>query len=134
MQKQQLKVMISSTLLDLREHRRHVMEASLRQNMFPLRMEDLPASDDQAPTVSLKLVEEADVYVLVIGNRYGYVPKTDNRRGISVTEMEYNRASERKIRRLVFIMDPTHPITISDVETENNLKLKAFKDRILTEN
>ena len=38
-------VMISSTARDLPEHRKEVLDACLRQGMFPLMMEHLPASD-----------------------------------------------------------------------------------------
>lgn len=130
----QLTVMISSTARDLPEHRKQVVEACLRQNMFPLRMEDLPANSDEAAKASLKMVETADVYVGVFANRYGYVPKANNPAQVSVTEMEYNRAVERKIERLIFIMDKSHPITVDDVEIENAAKLKALKERIGTEN
>jgi len=126
--------MISSTARDLPEHRKQVVEACLRQNMFPLRMEDLPANSDEAAKASLKMVETADVYVGVFANRYGYVPKANNPAQVSVTEMEYNRAVERKIERLIFIMDKSHPITVDDVEIENAAKLKALKERIGTEN
>jgi hypothetical protein len=37
--------MISSTARDLPKHRQAVMDACLRQGMFPLKMEHLPASD-----------------------------------------------------------------------------------------
>jgi NAD(P)H-dependent FMN reductase len=93
---EQKRVMISSTARDLPEHRKQIVEACLRQGMFPLRMEDLPANSDEAVTASLKLIEEADVYIGVFANRYGYIPKANNRDQISVTEMEYNRAVARK--------------------------------------
>ena len=38
-------IMISSTLLDLPEHRKDVFEACLRQGMEPMCMERLPDSD-----------------------------------------------------------------------------------------
>ncbi|HEX8130686.1 MAG TPA: DUF4062 domain-containing protein [Pyrinomonadaceae bacterium] len=126
--------MISSTARDLPEHRKQIVEACLRQNMLPLRMEDLPANSDEAVAASLKMVEEADVYIGVFANRYGYVPRANNPRQISVTEMEYDRAAARKIERLVFVMDKSHPITVDDVDIENAPKLKAFKDRVQTEN
>ena len=44
----QLRVMISSTARDLPEHRQEVMDACLRQGMFPIMMEHLPASDAEA--------------------------------------------------------------------------------------
>jgi hypothetical protein len=132
---QQLKVMISSTARDLPDHRKEVMEACLRQGMFPTMMEHLPASDAEAIGTSLKMVDEADIYAGVFAHRYGYVPKTNNPEQISITEMEYNRAVERKTTRVIFVMDKTHPITIEDVETgEGAAKLAKFKDRVQTEN
>src|SRR5437870_1362849 len=98
-----LTVMISSTLRDLPTHRKETMDACLRQGMFPKMMEHLPASDAEAISASLKLVKEADVYVGVFAHRYGYVPKENNLKQISITEMEYYYALERNIPRLIFI-------------------------------
>jgi tetratricopeptide (TPR) repeat protein len=134
MPQQKLTVMISSTARDLPEHRHELVEACLRQDAFPLRMEDLPANSEVAATASLKLVEGSDVYIGVFANRYGYVPKQNNPDQISITEMEYNRATERKIERLIFFMDKSHPTTLDDVEIQNAAKLKMFKERVLTEN
>src|SRR5437764_1006322 len=132
---EQKKVMISSTALDLPEHRKEVLDACLRQGMFPTMMEHLPASDAEAISTSLNMVDEADIYLGVFAHRYGYVPKENNLQEISVTEMEYNRAVERKIPRLIFVMDKSHPITIDDVEQgEGAIKLKAFKERLQTGN
>jgi tetratricopeptide (TPR) repeat protein len=131
---EQKKVMISSTARDLPEHRKQIVEACLRQGMFPLRMEDLPANSDEAVAASLQMIEEADVYIGVLANRYGYIPKANNPDQISVTEMEYNRAVTRKIERLIFVMDKSHPITVDDVDIENAEKLKAFKERVEAEN
>lgn len=130
----QLKVIISSTAHDLPEHRKQILEACLRQNMFPLRMEDLPANSDEAAAASLKMVEEADIYIGVFAHRYGYVPKANNPKQISVTEMEYDRAVEQKIERLIFVMDKSHPITVDDVDIDNAAKLKSFKGRVQAEN
>src|SRR5918911_1315711 len=128
-------VMISSTARDLPEHRKEVLDACLRQGMFPKMMEHLPASDAEAIAASIKLVDEADIYVGVFAHRYGYVPKENNPQQISITEMEYNRAVEREIPRLIFVIDKAHPITIDDVEQgEGAAKLKAFKERVQTEN
>lgn len=135
MPQQQLKVMISSTALDLPEHRKEALDACLRQGMFPIMMEHLPASDAEAISASLKMVDDADVYVLILAHRYGYVPKGHS---VSVTEMEYDRAVERKIRRAVFVVDKTQSLadfTIEDIDTgENAAKLKALKERCEKEN
>lgn len=130
--------MISSTARDLPLHRKQVLDACLRQGMFPVMMEHLPASDAEAISASLKLVEEADIYVGVFAHRYGYVPHENNPQQISVTEMEYDRAVERKIPRLIFNIDKNHPLgdfTINDIDTgENAAKLTQFKSRIETGN
>lgn len=57
------KVMISSTALDLPEHRNQLRDACLRQGMFPVMMEYLPASDAEAIAESLRMVNEADLYL-----------------------------------------------------------------------
>jgi tetratricopeptide (TPR) repeat protein len=123
--------MVSSTARDLPEHRKEVMDACLRQGMFPKMMEHLPASDAEAITTSLKLVDEADIYVGVFAYRYGYVPKENNPQQISITEMEYNRAVERGIPRLIFLMHDDHPVKAADVEKgEDAVKLEALKRRL----
>src|ERR671931_1979845 len=66
--------MISSTSLDLPEHRQQAMDACLRQGIFPRAMEHLPASDTDAINVSLKMVNEADIYIGIYAWRYGHVP------------------------------------------------------------
>ena len=128
----QLRVMISSTARDLPEHRKEAMDACLRQGMFPIMMEHLPASDDEAIPASLKLVDEADVYLLILANRYGCVPDVNNPQKLSVTEHEYNRAVEMKIPILTFAMHEDHPVRAADVEKgEGAIKLEAFKARAL---
>lgn len=120
--------MIGSTALDLPEHRTAVMEACLRQGFFPVMMEHLAASDDDAIHESLRMVDEADVYLGILAHRCGYVPKG---LAISITEMEYNHAGERGIQRLMFAMHKDRPIHIEDVELgEGAEKLKAFKERV----
>ncbi|MET0753753.1 MAG: DUF4062 domain-containing protein [Pyrinomonadaceae bacterium] len=131
---EKLKVMISSTARDLPEHREEVQDACLRQGMFPMMMEHLPASDMEAISASLQMVDEADIYVGILAHRYGYVPKENNPQQISITEMEYNRAVEREIPRLIFLIDKTHQLTIDDVEQgEGAVKLGEFKKRLETE-
>jgi tetratricopeptide (TPR) repeat protein len=135
MAEEKLNVMISSTARDLPDHRKEVLEACQRQGMFAARMEDLPAHDATAAAASIKMVDEADIYVGVFAHRYGYVPEKDNPEQISVTEMEYDRAIERKIPCFIFVMDKKHPVTFEDVEQgEGAVKLAAFLERVTTDN
>lgn len=122
--------MISSTVRDLPDHREKVRDACLRQSVQPSMMEHWPSIDADGITASLAKVDQADIYIGVFAHRYGYVPKGHK---ISVTEMEYNRAVERGIPRLIFIMDEDHPVTISQVEIEAAHNLTTFKQRLKTE-
>jgi len=129
---EQLRVMISSTARDLPEHRQKVMDACMRLGMFyPDMMENLTATDANALGVSLKMVDRADIYVGVFAFRYGYVPEGQT---VSVTEAEYNRAVERNIPRLVFLMSDDHDIKPGDVETgDGAAKLANLKTRVKAE-
>lgn len=120
--------MISSTSLDLPEHRQQAIDACLRQSVFPIAMEQLPASDADAIRVSMEMVEKADIYIGVFAWRYGHVPEGQD---ISITEMEFNRAVERKIPILVFTIHKDHALTIEMVEADKGAqeKLKKLKDR-----
>jgi tetratricopeptide (TPR) repeat protein len=120
--------MISSTARDLPQHRDLIRLGCERAGFEPRVMEHLPALDADAIKASLRMVEEADVYVGVFAFRYGYVPDGYD---ISVTEMEHNRAVELGMPRLIFFMHDDHPVTRKDVETgSGETKLKALKDRL----
>ncbi len=119
---------ISSTSIDLPVHRREVVDACLRQGVFPIGMEYLPARDADAIRVSLEMVDKADIYIGIFAWRYGHKPEG---RDISITEMEFNRAVERKIPILVFLIHKEHPLTIEMVETDRDAqkKLAELKER-----
>lgn len=128
---QQIKVMLSSTTLDLPEHRAEAMKACLRQGMFPLMMENLPASDADAIAESLRLVDEANIYLGIFAHRYGHVPKENNPQRISISEMEYDRAVKHGLPRLIFFIHDDHNMKAADVEQgEGAERLKALKERI----
>ena len=133
-------VMISSTALDLPDHREQAKEACLRQGMHPTMMEYLPASGDDAIKVSLEMVEQAEIYLGIFAYRYGFLPPGHD---ISITEMEYNRAKERGIPRLIFFMHEDHPTTPKQMreglddpaeEARRKEKLRDLKKRIGLEN
>jgi tetratricopeptide (TPR) repeat protein len=121
-------VMISSTALDLPEHREQVRLACERAGFAPHdMMEHLTALNADAVTVSLKMVEDADVYLGIFAKRYGYVPDGHN---ISITEMEYDRAVELGKPRLIFFNHDDHLFKAKDVETGPGAdKLEALKER-----
>ncbi len=123
-----LSAMISSTARDLPAHRKEVGEACLRQGVFPVMMEHLPASDADAIEASLRLVDQSDVYLGVMAHRYGYVPAGQ---AVSITEMEYDRAVQCNRPRLIFLMHDDHPVRAADVEKgEGAARLERFKERL----
>jgi tetratricopeptide (TPR) repeat protein len=124
-------VMISSTVRDLPEHRKQLIEACLRQSLFPRMMEFIPAEEVGAVAKSLAMVDEADIYLAVFAVRYGWVPKGEKR---SITEMEYERAVARGIPRLIFLMGDDHAVRPGDVETGPGAKkLNSLKKRLRSE-
>jgi tetratricopeptide (TPR) repeat protein len=130
-----LKVMISSTSLDLPAHRKAAMDAILRAGCFPLAMEHGSAtSDSDAIRFSLDLVDQADLYVGIFAQRYGFIPdnKKQNPQSWSVTEHEYRRAKERGIHRLIYLADKDHRFSEQDFdfEPEKRAKLKALQEEL----
>ena len=124
-------VMISSTVRDLHEHRQAVIDACLRQGMLPKMMEHLAAADDGGLAESMRLVDEADIYLAILGHRYGHIPKGKTK---SITHYEYERATQRGIPRLIFIMHEKHPVKARDVERgEGGAKLDQFKSKLLND-
>lgn len=122
-------IMVSSTVRDLHEHRQVVLDACIRQGMLPKMMEHLGAADDGGLAESMRLVDEADVYLAILGHRYGHVPKGKTK---SITHYEYERATRRGIPRLIFVMHEDHPVRAGDIDKGNGgVKLEKFKQKLL---
>ena len=126
-------VMVSSTS-DLAAHRRALARAIDAEDLHPLMME----SDSARPVInvlesSLQMVEQAAAYVLVISFKYGQIPETaeHNPDGLSLTELEFNKALELGLPILLFLMGPNHPVIPADFEldAEKRKKLDAFRER-----
>ncbi len=132
----QLTAMISSTALDLPEHRAAVKEACVSAGVFPIGMEHPPARDASGITVSLEMVDQADIYLGIYAWRYGCVP---DGKTVSITEMEFDRAVERKTcgkprEILISTAHDDHPVTKKDVEVGEAAqeKLAALKTKACT--
>ena len=125
-------VMISSTVHDLPDYREKVMDGCWRADMFPKMMERLTAMNADAVEASLKMVDEADVYLGIFAHRYGTIPDGHE---VSITELEYDRAVGRNIPRLIFVMSDEVPVKPKDFATgEAQTKLNALKARLQKNN
>jgi hypothetical protein len=110
-----------------------VLDACLRRGIIPVMVGQPSADDPRAVEAALGLLDEADVYIGVFGDSYGHVlPGLDK----SIGEMEYVRASERGIPRLVFTTGPGHPrraVAAAPGGEENDARLAAFVGRVKEE-
>jgi tetratricopeptide (TPR) repeat protein len=135
--KRRIDVMPSSTTKDLPEHRKNVIDAIIRVGWHPLTMEyEVGKPDEEAISYSLRLVDESEVYILILGTRYGYIPKEKNPKQISITQMEYEAALKRpSLKRLYFVMDlDKHPIMAGHLDKDESAvaKMNAFREHITT--
>ncbi|MEL7435878.1 MAG: DUF4062 domain-containing protein, partial [Chloroflexota bacterium] len=133
--KRRIDVMVSSTTKDLSDHRQQVSDAIRRVKWTPLMMEyDEAVSDADAISYSLKLVQDAEVYLGIFGVRYGYQPGDPrNPDKVSITEMEYYEALTSDLPMLIFINSDTHPFPahLTDDESDaDRAKLKRLKEML----
>jgi tetratricopeptide (TPR) repeat protein len=123
-----LRVMVSSTARDLASHRKEAMDACLRVDCFPMMMEHLFPGRAPGLARSLEMVDDCDIYVLIVGVRYGKVP---NGSDISITEAEYEHALTRDIPLLVFIALPEHEPPLDFAETGDAARqLERFRHEL----
>ncbi len=124
----QRKAFISSTSIDLLEHRKQVAEACQRLGYWPIGMETWPAQDADAETVCLRKVDGCELFIGVYAFRYGWTPPGYE---VSISELEYERAKAKGIPRLLFFADDNHPWPPKMVDKgEAGTKLDAFKQRV----
>ncbi|GFM49627.1 hypothetical protein PSCICE_08940 [Pseudomonas cichorii] len=133
--KRKLQIFISSTYLDLIEERQAAVSAILKAGHIPAGMELFTAGDrSQLDTIN-SWIDESDVYMLILGGRYGAVEPTTN---VSYTELEFDyAASLNKPMFAVVIKDEAlenkiraHGTDFS--EKENPKELKLFRTKVLS--
>ncbi|MET4577409.1 DUF4062 domain-containing protein [Ottowia thiooxydans] len=133
--KKKLQVFISSTYKDLKTERQAAVEAILKAGHIPAGMELFSAGSESQLEIIRRWIDESDVYMLVLGGRYGSVdPKTS----LSYTELEYDYAvSQSKPVFAVVINDSAlnEKVKVEGkdaMETENPRELKLFREKVLS--
>ena len=107
--------MISSTSLDLPEHRQHAMDACLRQGSPPTRHG--ASSGERRSALQDAIAYRWRWWTKPISTSVSSPGVTATSRighDIAITEMEFKRADERSIPILVFTMHDDHPVIIDD--------------------
>ncbi|WP_256737407.1 DUF4062 domain-containing protein [Bacillus albus] len=97
-----LQVFISSTFTDLQEERQAAVQAVLNAGHIPAGMELFKAADTSQKETIKKWIEESDVYMLVLGGRYGSI---DQETGLSYTHWEYEYAGKLKKPRFAIVIN-----------------------------
>ena len=95
---------VSSVQKELNAERRAIKsflqnDPLLRRFFDVFLFEDLPASDRRTDDVYLDEVENCDLYVGLFGNEYG----SEDVKGISPTEREFDLATQKGKPRLIFV-------------------------------
>lgn len=95
---------LSSTLRDLEAERRGVLDA-LSGECFV--RQSYRASEDALVETCLNDVAQCDLFIVILGLRYGHVPGKPfrNPKKLSISELEYQQAGKVGIPRLVFLKD-----------------------------
>lgn len=100
----QPKIFISSTVLDLTNERTAAYNAVNKVCGFPVMSErTMEAQSTDSLTACLSKVLESDIYVLILGSRYGWQPEGKE----SIPELEYQTARSKNIP--VLVIKTTYP-------------------------
>ncbi|MBD5456849.1 MAG: DUF4062 domain-containing protein [Lachnospiraceae bacterium] len=89
-----LQVFVSSTYTDLKEERQAAVQAILDAGHIPAGMELFKAGNESQLKTIYKWIDESDVYMLILGGRYGSV---ESKSGKSYTQLEYEYALSKDI-------------------------------------
>jgi Domain of unknown function (DUF4062) len=134
----QLKIYISSTFVDLEQHREKVYRElrSLRHDVIA--MEDYVAADKRPLDQCLHDVRCADVYVGILAWRYGYIPTKDNPERKSITELELCEAERLGKPRLIFVLKNTAPwppkmMDATTGDNERGVRINRLRDMLQQE-
>lgn len=130
-----MKVYISSTFEDLREHRAAVQKALRRMGHDVISMEEYGAEAAKPLARCREDVRAADVYLIVLAWRYGYVPPDDNPDKQSVTRLEFEEAKRAGKPVLAFMVDPNAPWPPSQIDAispDNDAAeaIRSFRDEV----
>lgn len=133
--KRKLQVFVSSTFTDLIEERQAAVSAILKAGHIPAGMELFTAADRSQMDIIKNWIDESDVYMLILGGRYGSIEPTT---GKSYTELEYDYAVEQgKALFAVVIKEEALEQKVKEhgtdfLERDEPKSLSEFKKKVLS--
>jgi len=123
------KVYVSSTSIDLKPERQAVLDW-LRLARHQAVDSYLPDSDTVRDSC-LDDVAGCDLYVLIVGHRYGFQPAKDNPDGLSITQLEFRRAGQCGIPRVALLRTSIPDVRLSDLQDPLRARLVlGFRDEV----
>ena len=126
------KVYVSSTIADLTEERRAVLDW-LRLARHQAVDSYLPDSDTVRDSC-LDDVATCDLYVLIVGHRYGFQPPQGNPEGLSITHLEFRRAGQCGIPRVALLRTSIPDVRLSDLQDPSRAPLVlAFREEVASQ-
>jgi hypothetical protein len=126
------KVYVSSTLVDLRQERQAVLDW-LRAARHQAVDSYLPDTDTVRDSC-LDDVGTCDLYVLILGHRYGFQPPDDNPEELSITQLEFRRAGQSGKPRIALVRTSIPDVSLSDMANPERLALvSAFREEVARE-
>lgn len=128
------KIYVSSTYLDLQDYRAQVERIIRRMGHEDVAMEYYVAEDQRPVDRCLSDVAACDMYIGIFAWRYGWIPKKNNRKKLSLVEMEYREAQKTGKPCLIFLLDgntPWPPDFIDDDKTQIKRLRNEFISKIL---
>ena len=124
-----LRVFVSSTYEDMITYREAVREALTNIEQLPVGMEQFVSSSDKSLDVCLSEVRRCQLFISIIGMRYGNV---DDETGKSYSELEYEESVRNNIPVLAFVINENEcPVLPKFVDTGIKAdKLQKFKKHL----
>jgi hypothetical protein len=116
-----LQVFVSSTFTDLRSERQAAVEAILSAGHIPAGMELFAAGDESQMVVIRRWIDESDVFMLILGDRYGSIERESQKSYVHL-EYEYALLQSKPLFAVISHTDPTIPNGL-----ENTGQLVAFR-------
>jgi tetratricopeptide (TPR) repeat protein len=115
-QSSQTRVVISVISKELTDHRAAVIESVNKLGITAVYSDPETAKD--AAQEAFEAVDQADIYIGLLGLRYGYVPRTNNPDDRSLAELQYHRAMSRGLPMILCMMAEEVKLTGRTAELE----------------
>ncbi len=133
--RRKLQVFVSSTYTDLIEERQTAVAAILKAGHIPAGMELFTSGDKSQLDVIKRWIDQSDVYMLILGTRYGSIEPV-SKLGYTEVEFDYAVSTGKPFFSLVMgdsaIDAKLKSGGASVAEKKNTEKLNIFREKVLS--